>query len=113
MICTKSIKCIYHEKGCLWTGTLGTNDRILNDHLEKCEWGGFESCSMCSKKIQKIFMDDHMTKCPENETECKYCHEKMKNKFLFLHIALGETNGRWCDNMCKCPYPDCDACIEK
>lgn len=113
MIFDKKIKCIYHEKGCGWTGVLGTDDRTLNDHLEKCEWGGFEPCPQCSKKVQKASMDDHLKSCPENEAECKYCLEKMKRNLLIVHTSIGEVSGRWCENRYKCLYPECDAAIKK
>lgn len=113
MIFDKKIKCIYQEKGCEWIGVLGTDDRTLNDHLEKCEWGGFEPCPQCSKKVQKASMEDHMKICPENEAECKYCLEKMKRKLLMAHTSIGEISGRWCENRYKCLYPECDAAVKK
>lgn len=112
LIRNKRIKCFYYNDGCDWTGTIGTDERNLLDHLKTCEVGGYKHCSLCSKLVCSI--GEHDKVCLERDTECGYCKEKMKKKELFVHEAIGRTNdGRYCENSYKCLYDGCLTVLRK
>ena len=113
-IINMKIKCVYHENGCEWTGTIGTDERNLTAHLHECKWSSFESCTLCLKKVQHIELASHLEKdCIEADTECQYCHEKMKRKMILIHESIGKMNNKWCENILKCPYEECKVNINE
>ena len=74
MICANS------EKGCQWTGTVGT----LNDHIASCQFALVPCPNKCEedKDTGELFLirkhlDQHLkTKCPKRAYECPHCGEK-------------------------------------
>lgn len=88
------IYCTNKEKGCLIT----THYDELNKHLENnCEYTICE-CNGCQKKLSRIEMKSHLTKCEKLEIECPECSIKV-TKPMFQDHCQNFCTGR--DVICK------------
>lgn len=104
----EKIKCLYYEKGCEWVNTIGTDERNLISHLEKCQFGGFENCKLCSQSVLKMDLEEHKEVCLDEEVECRYCNVKMKRKLIPIHEFIGTTTGiMYCENSYMCKFKQC------
>ena len=74
------MRCANSERGCQWTGTVGT----LDDHIASCQFALVPCPNKCEEDkdagellfIRK-YLDQHLkTKCPKRTYECPHCGEK-------------------------------------
>ena len=72
--------CASSERGCEWTGTVGTFD----DHIASCQFALVPCPNKCEEDkgagellLIKKHLDQHLkTKCPKRAYECPHCEEK-------------------------------------
>ena len=73
------VKCDYMERGCRWTGTIGT----LDNHIATCQFALVPCPNKCEDdkgagelQLMRKDKDDHLkTKCPKRACECQHCGE--------------------------------------
>jgi hypothetical protein len=112
MISSLPIKCPNHGKGCKWTGTIGLQESILNNHLRNsCLWGGYENCKACGMQFRKDEEKEHLQICPEAERKCEFCDFRGLSKHVFVHKAIGEYSNRPCASMQHCQMNECKTLI--
>ena len=74
------MRCANIERGCRWTGTIGT----LDNHIATCQFALFPCPNKCEDskgagELHFMMRDLHnhlKTKCPKRAYECQYCGEK-------------------------------------
>ena len=74
------VRCANSERGCQWTGTLGT----LDDHIASCQFALVPCPNKCEEDkdagellLIKKHLDQHIkTKCPKRAYECPHCREE-------------------------------------
>ena len=102
------------ERGCQWTGTVGT----LDDHIASCQFALVPCPNKCEEDkgagelllIRKL-LDQHLeTKCPKRAYECPHCGEKE----TFARIT--EDHEQVClKKIVACPNKGsgCSLCMER
>jgi hypothetical protein len=101
-IITKPFKCLLHEQGCDWIGTIGVKEQTINDHLNECKFSKFFPCTKCTLLTNSLDEEEHKKICLEEDDECSECQEKMSRKKLFIHQAIGQMQETKCVNRYKC-----------
>ena len=93
------VRCASLERGCQWTGTIGT----LDDHIATCQFALVPCPNKCEDdngagELRKD-LDDHLkTKCPKRAYECQHCGEKG------THAGITEDHDKVCDKkIVPCP----------
>ena len=90
------------ERGCRWTGTIGT----LDNHIATCQFALVPCPNKCEDNkgagelhLMKKDLDDHLkTKCPKRAYECQYCGEKG------TYAGITEEHDKVCDKkIVPCP----------
>ena len=74
------VRCANSERGCQWTGTVGT----LDDHMASCLFNLVPCPNKCEENkgagellLIRKHLDQHLkTKCPKRAYECPHCGEK-------------------------------------
>ena len=74
------VKCANSERGCQWTGTVGT----LDHHIASCQFALVPCPNKCEEDkgagellLIRKHLDQHLkTKCPKRANECPHCGEK-------------------------------------
>ena len=74
------VRCANSERGCQWTGTVGT----LDDHIASCQFALVPCPNKCEEDkgdgellLIRKHLDQHLkTKCPKRAYECPHCGEK-------------------------------------
>ena len=74
------VKCANSERGCQWTGTVGT----LDDHIASCQFALVPCPNKCEEDkdagellLIRKHLDQHLkTVCPKRAYECPHCGEK-------------------------------------
>ena len=74
------MRCAFLERGCRWTGTIGT----LDNHIVTCQFALVPCPNKCEDDkgagelhLMRKDLDDHLkTKCPKKAYECQHCGEK-------------------------------------
>ena len=73
------VRCANSERGCQWTGTVGT----LDDHIASCQFALVPCPNKCEEDkgdgelLLRKHLDQHLkTKCPKRAYECPHCGEK-------------------------------------
>ena len=96
VICAKS------ERGCQWTGTVGT----LDDHIASCQFALVPCPNKCEEDegagellLIRKHLDDHVkTKCPKRAYECPHCGEKG------TFVSITEDHDQVCEEkIVACP----------
>ena len=101
------MRCTSLERGCRWTGTIGT----LDDHKANCQFA-LVLCPKCEDDkgagelhLTRKDLDNHLkTKCPKRAYECQHCGEKGTyatitedhDKVCNRKIVPCPNNGRGC-----------------
>ena len=94
------VRCNNIEKGCKWTGTVGT----VPEHLKKrCEFTLLSCPNKCmSKRKQKFMRKDlgkHLKKCPKRSYFCPHCGKKGKyDRITLLHDGICKKKVLPCSN---------------
>ena len=96
------MRCVSMERGCRWTGTIGT----LDNHIATCQFALVPCPNKCEDDkgagelhLMRKDLDDHLkTKCPKRAYECHYCGEKG------TYASITETHDKVCDKkIVPCP----------
>ena len=74
------VPCSSMERGCQWTGTIGT----LDNHMAACQFALVPCPNKCEDDkgagelhLMRKDLDDHLkTKCPKRSYKCQHCGEK-------------------------------------
>ena len=74
------VRCANSERGCQWTGTVGT----LDDHIASCQFALVPCPNKCEEDkgagellLIRKHLDQHLKiKCPKRAYECPHCGEK-------------------------------------
>ena len=74
------VRCTNTERGCQWTGTVGT----LDDHIASCQFALVPCPNKCEEDkgagellLIRKHLDQHLkTKCPKRAYKCSHCGEK-------------------------------------
>ena len=74
------MRCANMERGCRWTGTIGT----IDNHTATCQFALVPCPNKCEDDkgagelyLMRKDLDDHLeTKCPKRAYECQHCGEK-------------------------------------
>ena len=74
------VRCANMERGCRWTGTIGT----LDNHIATCQFAMVPCPNKCEDDkgagelhLMKKHLDKHLKKkCPKRPYECQHCGEK-------------------------------------
>ena len=74
------VRCANSERGCQWTGTVGT----LDDHIASCQFALVTCPNKCEEDkgagellLIRKRLDQHLkTKCPKRAYKCPHCGEK-------------------------------------
>ena len=74
------MRCANSERGCQWTGTIGT----LDDHVTSCQFALVPCPNKCEENkgagellLIRKHLEQHLkTKCPKRAYECPHCGEK-------------------------------------
>lgn len=72
------IKC--PQQGCDWVGELSDK----TDHLQKCTFVE-DACSLCDRRVQRAYMELHLTTCPNRRIKCEHCGEEVAHTKLAAH----------------------------
>ena len=90
------------ERGCRWTGTIGT----LDNHIATCQFALVPCPNKCEDNkgagelhLMRKNLDDHLkTKCPKRAYECQHCGEKG------TYASITEDHDKVCDKkIVPCP----------
>ena len=90
------------ERGCRWTGTIGT----LDNHIATCQSALVPCPNKCEDnkgagelRLMRKDLDDHLkTKCPKRAYECQHCGEKG------TYASITEDHDKVCDKkIVPCP----------
>jgi hypothetical protein len=103
------ICCPFAAQGCAWTGTLGQDDRVVDEHLKTCVSAAFEPCKACGLWVQQADQLAHgTTECPLRLVRCSHCEEEMPARILKAHKLLGgNLESDLCENRTRCPFSAC------
>jgi hypothetical protein len=115
-IANLAIRCPFADEGCEWVGTLGADDRVIDEHLQKaCKFAQFETCQQCKAWVQRGERATHdKTLCPLRQVACPHCAETMQARVLPAHKLLGgDLRVDWCENRVRCPFPTCKATMPR
>jgi hypothetical protein len=105
MIANEPFRCLFHKEGCDWRGTIGTDDRILQEHLRTCAVAGYKPCEACGQVVGAVQMAQHLSDtCPERSITCKHCHESMHASLALAHRVLGEHTHNPCIRTEHCRF---------
>ncbi len=88
------IRCATHESGCKWTGTLGTNDRVYEEHRQKCQFTQ-SACPICSVLVCNKDMKAHQQVCPNG----KYSKDVLECEIVYVPESESLMFFVWC---CRC-----------
>ena len=71
------MRCANSERGCQWTGTVGT----LDDHIASCQFALVPCPNKCKGAGELFFIRKHLQehlqkKCPKRAYKCPHCREK-------------------------------------
>ena len=89
------IWCNNNEKGCGWRDELAN----LENHLSTCEFEEIECVLKCGMMIERLKMDDHLSKeCPCRQVKCEYCHVMGEH-----HVIVGQHKDRCPELPLSCP----------
>ena len=89
------VRCVNMERGCRWTGTIGT----LDNHIATCQFALVPCPNKCEDdkgagelQLMRKDLDDHLkTKCPKRKYECQHCGEKG------TYASITEDHDKVCD----------------
>ena len=89
------MRCVSMERGCRWTGTIGT----LDNHIATCQFALVPCPNKCEDEkgagelhLMRKDLDDHLkTKCPKRAYECQHCGEKE------TYASITEDHDKLCD----------------
>ena len=96
------VQCSSIERGCQWTGTIGT----LDNHIATCQFALVPCPNKCEDDkgagevhLMRKDLDDHLkTKCPKRAYECQHCGEKG------TYASITEDHDKVCDKkIVPCP----------
>ena len=96
------MRCANSERGCQWTGTVGT----LDDHIASCQFALVPCPNKCEEDkgagellLIRKHLDQHLkTKCPKRAYECPHCGEKG------TFASITEDHDQVCEKkMVACP----------
>ena len=96
------VRCANSERGCQWTGTVGT----LDNHIASCQFALVPCPNKCEEDkgaeellLLRKHLDQHLkTKCPKRAYECPHCGEKG------TFASITEDHDQVCDKkMVACP----------
>ena len=97
------VRCANFERGCQWTGTVGT----LDDHIASCQFALVSCPNKCEEVegagellVIRKHLDEHLnTKCPKRAYECPHCGEKG------TFASITEDHDQVCKTkIVACPY---------
>lgn len=93
-ILTQIVRCLYHNKGCLWTGSITELSKKASGHLKQCGYSLFR-CKYCKKKIVRNKMVQHQNdECKSNYMICPYsmygCNFQCRIREMDKHCQLNE-----------------------
>ena len=97
------MRCTSIERGCQWTGTIGT----LDNHIATCQFALVPCPNKCEDDkgagelhLMRKDLDNHVkTKCPKRAYECQLCGEKG------AYAAITEDHDKVCDKK-RVPCPN-------
>ena len=96
------VKCDNMERGCRWTGTIGT----LDNHIATCQFALVPCPNKCEDDkgagelhLMRKDLDNHLkTKCPKRAYKCQHCGEKG------TYASITEEHDKVCDKkIVPCP----------
>ena len=96
------VRCANSERGCQWTGTVGT----LDDHIASCQFALVPCPNKCEEDkgagellLIRKHLDQHLkTKCPKRAYECPHCGEKG------TFVSITEDHDQVCEKkIVACP----------
>ena len=96
------VRCDSLERGCRWTGTIGT----LDNHIATCQFALVPCPNKCEDDkgagelhLMRKDLDNHLkTKCPKRAYECQHCGEKG------TYASMTEDHDKVCDKkIVPCP----------
>ena len=96
------VRCANSERGCQWTGTVGT----LDNHIASCQFALVPCPNKCEEDkgagellLIRKHLDQHLkTKCPKRAYECPHCGEKG------TFASITEDHDQVCEKkMVACP----------
>ena len=93
------MRCVSMERGCQWTGTIGTLDK----HIATCQFACPNKCEddkgAGELHLMRKDLGDHLkTKCPKRAYECQHCGEKG------TYASITEDHDKVCDKkLVSCP----------
>ena len=94
------------ERGCRWTGTIGT----LDNHIATCQFALVPCPNTCQDEkgpgelhLMRKDLDDHLkTKCSKRAYKCQHCGEKG------TYVSITEDHDKVCDKkIVPCPNKGC------
>ena len=100
------MRCVSMERGCRWTGTIGT----LDNHVPTCHFALVPCPNKCEDDkgygelhLMRKDLDDHIkAKCPKRAYECQHCGEKG------TYANITEDHDKECDKkIVPCPNKRC------
>ena len=91
------MRCDSMERGCQWTGTIGT----LDNHIATCQFALVPCPNKCEDDegagelyFMRKDLDDHLkTKCRKRAYECQHCGEKG----TYRYASITEDHDKVCD----------------
>ena len=96
------MRCVSMERGCRWTGTIGT----LDNHIATCQFALVPCPNKCEDQkgagelhLMRKDLDDHLkTKCLKRAYECQHCGEKG------TYASIRDDHDKVCDKkLVPCP----------
>ena len=100
------MQCVSMERGCQWTGTIGT----LDNHISTCQFALVPCPNKCEDDkgagelhLMRKDLNDHLkTKCPKRAYECQHCGEKG------TYASIIEDHDKVCNKkIVPCPNKGC------
>lgn len=79
------IKCVHIKSGCLWEGTLGTDQRHLLSHLTHACVYHTVSCLACKQDVLRVHAARHPESCPSLTVFCGECRKEMTYSDYIKH----------------------------
>ena len=96
------VRCVSMERGCEWTGTIGT----LDNHIATCQFAVVSCPNKCEDDkgtgelhLMRKDLDHHLkTNCPKRDYECQHCGEKG------TYASIKKDHDKVCDKkIVPCP----------